>query len=192
MDIRKIGGIMMLLPTLGACATITRGTHQSYVIESDPPGATAKLSTGIECETPCALQLKRRDAFTVEIKKKGYQTIHATVTSGVSGGGGAAMAGNVILGGLVGAVIDGTNGSMNELRPNPLHVNMVRASTADRDVEGDDVVPVATEIGGPNKVHANTPSGYCLDVPANYVGTGAANSPAITSAMPRCSQLSLH
>ena len=192
MDIRKIGGIVMLLPALGACATITRGTHQSYVIESDPPGATAKLSTGIECETPCASQLKRRDGFTVEVKKSGYQTVHATVTSGVSGGGGAAMAGNVIVGGLVGAVIDGTNGSMNDLRPNPLHVNMVRASKADEEVAGDDAVPAVAAIGGPHKVHANTASGYCLDVPAGYVGTGAANSPAISAAMPRCDQLSLH
>jgi hypothetical protein len=48
---------------------------------------------------------------------------------------------------------------------------------------------VAAEVG-PRKVRANTPSGYCLDVAANYVGTGAANSPAVTSAMPRCSTLS--
>lgn len=47
----------------------------------------------------------------------------------------------------------------------------------------------AAEVG-PHKVRANTPSGYCLDVPPNYVGTGAANSPAITSSMPRCSTLS--
>lgn len=34
---------------------------------------------------------------------------------------------------------------------------------------------------------ANTPSGHCLMVPDDYVGTGAANMPAVTSAMPRCS-----
>lgn len=42
---------------------------------------------------------------------------------------------------------------------------------------------------GPHMVRAKTASGYCLDVPENYVGTGAANSPAVTSGMPRCDQL---
>ena len=41
----------------------------------------------------------------------------ATVASGVSAGGGAAMAGNVILGGIIGGIVDGTNGSMNDLGP---------------------------------------------------------------------------
>jgi hypothetical protein len=39
------------------------------------------------------------------------------------------------------------------------------------------------------KVRAKTRSGYCLDVPESYMGTGAENSPAVTSAMPRCDQL---
>lgn len=43
---------------------------------------------------------------------------------------------------------------------------------------------------GPHMVRAKTASGYCLDVPENYVGTGAGNSPAVTSGMPRCDQLS--
>jgi hypothetical protein len=43
---------------------------------------------------------------------------------------------------------------------------------------------------GPHMVRAKTASGYCLDVPENYVGTGAVNSPAVTDAVPRCDQLS--
>lgn len=52
--------------------------------------------------------------------------------------------------------------------------------------------PMPTAAGGPMKVRAKTASGYCLNVPENYVGTGAANSPAISDAMPRCDQLSAH
>lgn len=40
-----------------------------------------------------------------------------------------------------------------------------------------------------HKVRAKTASGYCLDVPEGYIGTGAANSPSVTSGMPRCDQL---
>lgn len=189
MNFRRIGSILVLLPALGACATITRGTHQAYVIESEPPGATAKLSTGIQCVTPCALNLKRKDGFTVDMTKDGYEPVHATVTSGVSGGGAAGMAGNVVLGGLIGAVVDGTNGSMNDLKPNPLHVNMVPLNVSAKAVSTD-TQSITLNVGpGPQKVRAQTASGYCLDVPPDYVGTGAANSPPVTSGMPRCSQL---
>ena len=43
---------------------------------------------------------------------------------------------------------------------------------------------------GVRKVRAKTPSGYCLDVPADYVGTGSATRPTVTNALPRCTSLS--
>jgi hypothetical protein len=53
------------------------------------------------------------------------------------------------------------------------------------------VGPASTSAdAGPHMVRAKTPSGYCLDVPPGYVGTGAANSPSVTAATPRCDQLS--
>lgn len=187
--IGRLAAIVVLAGALPACATITRGTDETYVIESEPPGATAALSTGISCTTPCSLRVKRRQGFTVDITREGYEPVKATVTSGVSGGGGAAMAGNVILGGIIGAVVDGTNGSMNELRPNPLRVNLLKLSSGPTSSPIGGLAPT-TMSGGPSKVRAKTASGYCLDVPPGYRGTGAANSPAVTSAMPRCDQLS--
>jgi hypothetical protein len=41
----------------------------------------------------------------------------------------------------------------------------------------------------PRLVRAKTESGYCIDAPRGYVGTGAENSPAVSSGMPRCDQL---
>lgn len=125
MKIRNIGSILLLLPALSACATITRGTKQSFVIESEPPGATATLSTGVQCVTPCSLIMPRKHGFIVDITRDGYEPVRASVTSSISGGGGAAMAGNLVLGGIIGGVVDGTNGSMNNLKPNPLRVNLV-------------------------------------------------------------------
>jgi hypothetical protein len=129
--------------------------------------------------------MKRRHGFTVDITREGYEPVKATVSSGVSGGGGIAMAGNVLVGGIIGAVVDGTNGSMNELSPNPLKVNMVRLATGGVTSSGGAVLEQ-----GPRKVRAKTASGYCLDVPADYAGTGSASRPAITGAMPRCDSLS--
>jgi hypothetical protein len=51
--------------------------------------------------------------------------------------------------------------------------------------------PAPTAIlAGVRKVRAKTPSGYCLDVPADYVGTGSEGRPIVNAAMPRCSSLS--
>jgi hypothetical protein len=64
---------------------------------------------------------------------------------------------------------------------------VAQASMAVQPIAGGAYAPSAA---APRKVRANTRSGYCLDVPPGYRGTGAENSPAVTSAMPRCSTLS--
>jgi hypothetical protein len=115
---------MLCVASLSACATITRGTRQQYVIETDPVGAQIALSTGQTCVSPCRLKLKRRPGFTVTATMDGYEPAEATVDSRIRGGGIAGAAGNVLVGGIIGGVIDGTNGSMNDLRPNPLRITM--------------------------------------------------------------------
>jgi hypothetical protein len=50
-------------------------------------------------------------------------------------------------------------------------------------------IPGTIHYGKVTIVPAKTPSGLCIIAPANYVGTGAANMPAITNAMLRCSDL---
>ncbi|WP_233145023.1 hypothetical protein [Paracoccus yeei] len=46
------------------------------------------------------------------------------VTNRVSGGGGAAMAGNVLVGGIIGAGVDAGTGAMLELVPNSVKVQL--------------------------------------------------------------------
>lgn len=122
-----LAAVSMLLP---ACATITRGTSQKYVIQSEPSEAQVALSTGQKCTTPCKLKLKRKHGFTATVSKSGYETQQAQVKSKFSGGGAAAGAGNILAGGVIGAVVDGTNGSLNNLTPNPLKVTLVPTGEA--------------------------------------------------------------
>lgn len=125
---RILLAVLVLLLTSG-CATITRGTMDSMVIESTPSNVTATLHTvggNITCTTPCALQLKRKHPFTVTFTKEGYETVEANVVPRQAGAGSAGMAGNVLLGGLIGAAVDGTSGAMKDLNPNPLRVTMVK------------------------------------------------------------------
>jgi hypothetical protein len=115
----------LALLSLGACATVTRGTNEVYVIESNPPGAAVKLSNGLHCDnTPCSLKVRRKDEFVVTLSKEGYQSSTHNVATQVSGGGGAAMAGNVLVGGLIGVGVDAASGAMLEHKPNPLVVTL--------------------------------------------------------------------
>jgi hypothetical protein len=119
------GSLAAVSVLLSACATITRGTNQNFVVESSPSEANVKLSTGQTCVTPCTLRMKRKSEFVVTIAKDGYQTQEAHIHGVMKGGGGAAMAGNVIFGGLIGAGVDASNGSLMNLKPNPLQVTLV-------------------------------------------------------------------
>jgi len=115
---------LTVLVSIGGCATITRGTKEVLVIQSDPPGATASLSSGHMCKTPCSIELPRSNSVHVKIEKQGYVTVDTDVQAQVAGAGAAGMAGNVLLGGLIGAGIDAASGATKQLIPNPVWVKL--------------------------------------------------------------------
>jgi hypothetical protein len=93
------------------CATVTRGTTEAFIIETEPAGATASLSTGEICKTPCNILKKRKDEFSVHIEKEGYEPADVQVKSQIVGAGAAGFAGNVVVGGLIGAGVDAFSGA---------------------------------------------------------------------------------
>lgn len=118
---------------LSGCATITRGTNDVFVVETFPVGASVKTSNGYFCDsTPCSMKMPRKSEFTVTITKGGYKTWTGKVTNKVSGAGGAGMAGNVLVGGIIGAAVDGSNGSMLDLVPNPLVVTLEKEDGSEK------------------------------------------------------------
>lgn len=135
--------ILLILPLLAAstgCATVTRGTTEAMIIESDPAGANVVLSTGETCMTPCSLEKKRKDGFDVTIEKAGFETVEVTVVSQSSGAGAAGMAGNVVIGGLIGMAVDAGSGATKELAPNPIQVKLVPAAVAREEETADEVL----------------------------------------------------
>ena len=128
---------------LTGCATITRGTTEVLVIETTPAGAEVQLSSGLHCKTPCSLEMKHKNAVVLDITKPGYEPQRVNVLSEIAGAGAAGMAGNVILGGVIGAGIDVATGATKRLKPNPVVVTMLpvpatesvdKTSGADNDV----------------------------------------------------------
>jgi hypothetical protein len=111
------------------CATITRGTTEVLVINSEPIGADVEiLPAGVTCKTPCSIELKRKFNQTVKIRKDGFEPVDVNVLPQTSGAGGAGMAGNVLVGGLIGAAVDAGSGAMKDLKPNPVEVKLVPIS----------------------------------------------------------------
>ena len=128
----------------GGCASITRGTMDSLVVESDPSGAEVEVhradrdftekevkqntvsdAGAIVGMTPSSFRLKREGTYRVVVSKAGFETVESAVSHSVAGGGAAGMAGNVLLGGAIGMVVDSNTGAMLNLSPNPLTVILV-------------------------------------------------------------------
>lgn len=117
-----LAGVALSLP---ACATITRGSSQEFTVQSQPPGATVRTSNGFECaSTPCTFRMQRKSAFTATFELEGYATETRQVESKMAGAGAAGMAGNLLVGGIIGGVVDANSGAMNDLTPNPLLVTL--------------------------------------------------------------------
>lgn len=107
------------------CATVLNGTNQPVEFQSDPSGATVKLINGQTCETPCQYQMKRGHDSMVTFTMPGYEPVDVYIQSRTGGG----VAGNILAGGLIGGVVDASNGASNHLYPDPVSVRMVRAGS---------------------------------------------------------------
>lgn len=115
-----------LAMSVGACATVTRGMHEAFTVETEPSGAMVETSKGLHCDaTPCTFgHVERNAEFTVTITKPGYRVWTGTVTHHTAGSGAAGMAGNVLVGGLIGVAVDAGSGATQDLTPNPLRVTL--------------------------------------------------------------------
>ena len=131
----------LIVVLFSGCATVTRGTKDVLIVETEPPGATVTCSNGMTGTTPTSFKLPRKDDIQLTIEKPGYETVTVDVRSGVSTGGSVGMAGNVLLGGLVGAGIDAATGAMNSLKPNPVQVNLVPVGSTPVPVRATEAAP---------------------------------------------------
>jgi len=129
----RLGRVVLLgaiAASSAACATVTRGTSQAFTVTSEPSGASVRTSNGYTCDaTPCTFRVRRNAEFDVTVTRPGYRVANAHIRSEISSNGGVALAGNAIVGGLIGVGVDAVTGAMNDLRPNPLHVVLAPEAT---------------------------------------------------------------
>ena len=154
-NIFKAGALFALMST-AACATMTRGTSEDFVVETTPANAQVALSNGMACDaTPCTFDVPRKGEFSATISKDGYESVTQSIYTEVSSGGRNAMFGNILVGGVIGVGVDATSGAMLDHRPNPLVVTLVEMSdTVEAVIE--EVVEVMEPIGEAAEIVAET------------------------------------
>lgn len=108
---------------LVGCATITRGTRSVVTINVTTPDAAITTTTGHQCnQSPCTIDVARKDKFSVTAKRDVYKDSTVHVTTKIAGAGG--VAGNVIFGRVIGARVDVVSCESLEHVPNPVNIYM--------------------------------------------------------------------
>ncbi|WP_200333796.1 PEGA domain-containing protein [Thiocystis violacea] len=109
--------LLTIITMTSGCGTITRGTTQDIAIDSSPQGAVVQASNGMGGVTPMSVKAARNAPLTVKISKDGYKDHSAILTPHVSSGGTAGLAGNILVGGIIGMAVDAGSGAMYDLTP---------------------------------------------------------------------------
>ena len=120
-----LGGAVVALVVVG-CASIFHGKMQPVSFSSTPPGAGVSLNGKDMGKTPLTVQLLRRDEQQVKIELPGYQPFEMRLTKGIDGW----FWGNLLLGGVIGMVIDASTGSMYRLSPGEIEATLKKEGAA--------------------------------------------------------------
>jgi hypothetical protein len=137
-----ITGVILigLLISLMSCASIISGSSQKIDITTDPSEAQIKIYNSSNMEvwnskSPSTVTLKRGDGFfqganyRIEIEKEGYEPSTIALTSSLNGGW--YLAGNILLGGLIGwLIVDPLTGGMWTLHPKDINTTLNPTETA--------------------------------------------------------------
>lgn len=119
----------MILSTLSACATASQGTYQKVTVKSIPQNAEVITSHGYGCdETPCSFYVPRNKSFEMKISKPGFSTKTVKIKTILSNVGTAQGLGSVVLGGVIAGGYDVYKGSVLELDPNTVTVELENLS----------------------------------------------------------------
>jgi hypothetical protein len=108
------------------CGTIVHQTTQEIPVKSDPPGANVTVACGeVENDpkamTPTAVSVHRKPEFCqISLTKEGYERMDVQLDRKMSG----LYLGNILIGGIIGFIVDGVNGAMWNRTPPAVDVKL--------------------------------------------------------------------
>ncbi len=120
-----LGGILAVLFSSG-CASIVSGRNQDIHVTSEPPGVKVEAENGVSVTTPGELTLVRNKPHTLVAKYAEADPQQKELRSDLNGW----VFGNILFGGIIGAVVDFASGASGKLTPDAIHFDFTEAGKA--------------------------------------------------------------
>lgn len=132
---------------MAGCASIMHGTKQTILFQSSPDGATVLVADVLgvshgDCETPCSIELKRKNEYSVTISKKGYESVELFIKRKSDGW----IWGNILIGGIIGLIVDFSNGAAYRLSPEELNTTLSKESLSNLELNDNESNLVIIDI----------------------------------------------
>ena len=105
---------------MSSCATIVSGSKQNVKFSSNPSTAVIFIDEVEVGKTPFEIKLERKSEHTVMLKLEGYQNYQTKLTKKFN----AWYIGNILIGGIIGLIIDPITGAMYNLSPDEINAQM--------------------------------------------------------------------
>ena len=113
--------LLALSSVVSGCATIVHlGGNEELNVSSEPAGAKVAIDGTERGVTPLATKVERKKDHAVVLTKEGFEENQSRVESHLSWW----VAGNVILGGLVGILVDVLSGGGYTIEPDAVAVTL--------------------------------------------------------------------
>lgn len=112
--------VFILLLVQTGCASIVSGREQTVSIRSNPAGADVEIDGMSTGKTPLTTDLKRKKRHQIKIKKDGYLEESRVTKKGFNWW----HLGNVLIGGIIGIIIDFATGAVYDVDPDEINVSL--------------------------------------------------------------------
>ncbi len=117
-----MGLLVVAMSLTTGCATIVNGDMVSVPVYTTPPEAKISVA-GQELRSPATAQIPRgKGDFKMTIEKEGYKTGYVLLTQSLDGW----LWGNILLGGLIGLLVDFISGDAYDLEPELVNFDLVK------------------------------------------------------------------
>ena len=111
-NLLKVGALAAVM-VLSGCASIVHGTSEKFTLDSAPEHAGLTVDNVFVGKTPLLVNLARKDNHTIGVRLAGFEPQTIRLHKTTSGW----LWGNILFGGLIGVVVDASDGAMYNLTP---------------------------------------------------------------------------
>jgi len=105
--------LLVLLFAATSCATIMNTSKQTITFSSNPTNAEVFINSERAGVTPITKSLERKGEYHIKITLNGYYPYEKKLTRKIDGW----FFGNILLGGIIGIIVDASTGAMYQLTP---------------------------------------------------------------------------